>query len=515
MTVRASLKALIVDDNLMAIGHLLRGMREVGVNIEPVIVHPKEFHEDFTTQLPDPATLDDVDIAFVDIELGEDFIEVHGLISPLSVQGGSQVLPWLREHCPWIPVFAWSRLIRYQQSKEGLRAIAASFPFDAFLPKPLLCEDNVGRSHPDWNMPFWNWLYRSAVNNRLFAQLRNNWRNPLFPDASIAIDCSPILRTALDDAYGNNSWTTLLTRFFSGFSNRCTVTPLSSGFSGASVVKVRCEPIDLRAAYTEWVVKLSRSPSKLQREVVAHGNLLLEGRYISHVVPLRCDSVLAVGGVGAIAYAFSAGSPASDCINKTDANLLAEVISLLYAGKTIVPCEDFNGVMPIVGDFNELTSIAYSSGSPLPGLISSLLEEGVHSVIGRTLEFSESLVHGDLHLDNILLGKGRLILIDWARKRYAPVAYDRAKILTDSFRRNVYTLPSTPLDGSGWPWFNPVHVAFASTDDDLVLCRIYSVLLYTKLLSFSDVPSDVKDRIIHGLQVRTSGDDWHLRSDPT
>ena len=127
--------------------------------------------------------------------------------------------------------------------------------------------------------------------------------------------------------------------------------------------------------------------------------------------------------------------------------------------------------------------------------------------LGGTVQ--EATIHGDLHLDNILVGNDRSFVIDWPHRRRAPVAQDVAKLLTDSLRRELGSGISAPLlTGADWPWFEVVLKSFELQDDDLVLLRLFAFDYYLRMLSHKDVTVATKDTIRTYLTALVADTDW-------
>lgn len=516
MTMR-KLRALVVDDQSYAFKALKSAMHEAAIDLDVLQVMPSSDDEDWPKRLSQLGKeLDDIDIAFIDIELTERIMS-NQHFGAAHLTGGSAVLPWLREFAPWVPAIGWSKLLRPDQLAPHHAAYASSFGFDAFIPKDLTTRNDRQEFPSCWSPALWNWMHQTAVGHRLKAQVPDLRFERVKLDAEIPVDAGRELLDELDIEYPKGrlahqpAWRTLLAWLFGGFADKIRVTALTRGFSGARVIEVTCVPREYPDTMSRWVVKLSRRPSKLNEEAAAHSRLARTSALVSHAVPLLGHGVVALDGVGVLAYAFADGKPAASLLAEGTSVGLIRSLRGIHAPRQIETVEEVGALILADDEWKKFQIDAVSALGGVPAGLAVLFVKGATTLLGHPLAYARVMAHGDLHLDNILLGADRDFVIDWPARRRAPLALDVSKLVTDAVRRSLGgTLTHLWLTGLDWPWMQPVLASFELSEDDLLLVRAFSIVEYTRMLSYRDVSPEHKAIITSYLKDNLANERWAL-----
>ena len=514
-------RALVVEDNHTEFNTLQKALKYAEVDLQIVRAEPATADEDLGALLETVLAehLDRIDLAFVDLELAAGIASARDF-EPEMLRGGSEVLPWLRSHAPWVPVIGWSRLLREDQPGSHMAAYAASFGFDAFLPKGLTTMGGRERRFPqEWGTVVWDWLHQTALASRVRSQtLASGFSDRPWYDSAIEIDVPLTDGASLDEMFPAKglaerpAWRVLLAWMFGPVASKVSVTPLVPGASGAAVIDVVCEHPGEEVP-GRWVVKLSSSPTKLHKEAVAHAGLSRTSTLLKHAVPLFGNGIVAVDGTAALGYAFAAGNSAAEVTKSADASRLLRCLDGLHVRRRSNEVSSVDQLFEAAQGIESLRVIATEDIGGLPASLSEFLEGGAPKVLKRRITYTSVIAHGDLHLDNILLGQDHDIVIDWPFRAQAPLSRDVAKLLTDAARRMPeFGRSPPPLTGRSWAWFSPVLSKMMLTEDDFVMLRAFSITNYIRMLRYRELSeqqrADLRQWLTSGLPA-----DWLLNGD--
>lgn len=119
------------------------------------------------------------------------------------------------------------------------------------------------------------------------------------------------------------------------------------------------------------------------------------------------------------------------------------------------------------------------------------------------------MIHGDLHLRNLMICRNRPLLIDFARSDVAPIALDAGKFLIDAavWLSDPEDLGSPPTVacikdsklGSAFSVFEP----YLLRTDDIRLLEVAIRAYAYRYSSYRDVPEQTREKLkkIAGLEV--------------
>jgi hypothetical protein len=490
-----TLRILQIDDMPSAERELSKSLDRIGVPHLIQFLCPSEREAPFGgIVLPDENAWNEFDLALVDLEL-------FGPESPVKyvaddLRGGTEILPHIRREAPWLPTVAYSKL--FTSAAEHFFPIAAGFGFDGHVPRSLFISRALSQDH-------WQAIVSRAYEQRLQAALGPAFR--LTPDT--VVKAAPLVVERLNTSYPDWSETTAVMFYFA---REVFVEPLTSqGFSGAGVFRVFAQ---LRredgGREGVWLLKLSLEPWKLQREVDAHHRMMRGGYEFARAVPLLWPQCVRLLKTAAIAYQFAAGtstalglagnvSATADEIDRRISSLLAN----LYSDRVVE--------RQLLGDL-------YEHWFSLPRLRQALsdlkdnhskIRNALEEIVGvnpqptaTTLRVTLTLIHGDLHLENILLGVNDL-LIDFARSTRGPVVMDISRLLADVVARWP-ALTSNDLDLSSdfaglEKYFPELLGLMRSSHDDWVLGGVLFQIHLCAMLTYDDIHAERKQLILNVL----------------
>lgn len=432
------LRIVVIDDEKRAVDRIVRALGRVGFPVHAVLLCPEEGRltepllglSELTT-----TSLAEYDLAMVDLELEalhrrqRESIRYH----PDDLRGGSEILPHIRREAPWLPVVGYSKLFDFEI--ESFLAVVGSFGFDGMVQRAMF--DDSWLTHELWDL-----VLRQVQEARRRAVLGPGYLNAdkktvdvRYPDA-LASEF-----TAL-----GSGWEELFQLMFH-FSTVVSLQPLSSGFSGATVIRATVtSQLDVGSQTGSWVVKVSTSRGKLWEECRAHSHLAKAGLPMARSVPLLWEGLVISRNLAGIAYQLASEADDALRVLRRDGSEAALV-----------------RIRPILQEFHESANRDhYPLGKLLLRAVSStdrvltaiaaiptwkFGQEWRRSIDGfpapmldRTVFVTAGLIHGDLHLRNILFGQ-RDVLIDFAETKAGPIVYDVARLLTD-----VLLAESTTLD---------------------------------------------------------------------
>jgi hypothetical protein len=450
------------------------------------------------TPMPKDDAFDLFDVAVIDLELFDPKRPFSHKADDL--RGGSEILPYLREHAPWLPAVAKSYLLN--GGAPHLLPMIGSFGFDGLLPQALLPDDDLTGDADDGDSGMqvldrqhWRMILAGAVLQRrraLFGPHYGGGSNVTAVDISPSTVCGPEMagfKEALKVTFH--------------FARELAVEPIAPGHSGARVFKAVVSggnEQDSRAGY--WLVKTSTSPWKLQQEVSSHLEMMRSGAEYGVAVPLLWRGVVVEQRLALIAYHFASDTlPASAMAVTSFPSIRASISSLLKKFYS-------NGAKEARANRDTLLR---TFGPWIPNLraVENLLPDSFRAFaaailnqedgrLAQIVDYTRSRIHGDLHLDNIMVGETP-VLIDFSKTKIAALAIDAAKLAADMLIR----VPSVrdeelPLWGEASKLFgewDALAQVFPLTQGDATLFRDFLALYLWEALYFDTTDTDTRDWI--------------------
>jgi len=306
----SKIKILVVDDMPNIKKTITEGLKKMGYEPEIDLKVPTSDSYPFGCDFPSPNNLGNYDLALVDLELDPDKRE--GIMyEPQDLGGGTYILPYLREHSPWLSVIAISRL--YDNIDNHFLSIASSFGFDGQIYRRSFSSQTFNRPLFDTLLKHARLLRRNACMGLIPKISENN------PEIDCSVDCDSRLKQI------NPDWQNFMKLIF-WFAEKVVIVRGNSGYSGSVVLKAFARiSIADGGEESEWILKINESPTKLQREVVSHQKMSKKGINHAMMVPILWPSVLHENKMAVIGYQFAKGSePASKYLKNA-----SQVISML------------------------------------------------------------------------------------------------------------------------------------------------------------------------------------------
>ena len=353
----------------------------------------------------------DIDYCFIDIELGP-------AINPdiNDMWGYEIVLPRIRQYAPWLPCACISR---YLTGKPEIIASLGVLDFDGIYPKKVITEGSI--TNPNFNAERWEeMLYEMSIKrissitgNSVFLikSLVDNY-NQYNINLSDGVKSKGIIKN-------EDNFKQLLSILNLG-GTRISVDETKPGFSGAEMVRFASYGEDENGKIQSyWILKWSHNIIKLEKESLANRLLFMRGLHRSLMVPMLYPHVINWKGIAYIIYPFE--NEATTALEYLRDNMisslqvhLSEICKGLYSHNTI------NSVSP--------SDILIKWCNLSKEILASLYLHGIE----RNYEITSTLIHGDLHLRNIMISSARPVLIDFARSSVGPIAVDAAKLTIDT-----------------------------------------------------------------------------------
>jgi hypothetical protein len=482
-----TLRILLVDDMKSVVGEINTALLLLSVRNKIDWKCPADPNIPFGCELPHGSELDKYDLALVDLELFPTKSSLY--YEPDDLRGGTEVLPYLREEAPWLPVLAESRL--YLKEAEHFLAVAGSFGFDGHIPRDIFRKGMIDKK-------LWDLLINTAGDLRLKAVIGDKvWKNRQDPEIEVAHETESILSGR------TTHWRELIQKVFC-FNRKVVVHKLPGGFSGAQVFKVYARPpFEHGGSEGEWLLKISNSPSKLHQEAQAHLSMLRSGLDFARMVPLLWNDVIVHRRTGAIAYQFASNTREASEFLDTTSNVMkacehmASIFARFYRNtrteRSIIG-NLFSEWGPSPETLVKLLSLL--PNSPAKTLLKQAASKHESALLSEDVEYRRCLIHGDLHLSNIMIGDSN-VLIDFARSKDGPIAVDAAKLLSDFFLRlpqlQLAELPSwdtrTGLTGE---ILGCLDLSFNLNQGDKKLFSLFLISNLTLALQYGDVGKETK-----------------------
>jgi hypothetical protein len=479
-------RILLVDDHPQVEKDLLNALERLGVVAEIDLRVPLDRERPFGCDLPQGTELENYDLAMIDLELFRKF-RTPLRYSPDDLRGGTEVLPYLRQEAPWLAAIALSG--HFTSEIRDFLVTAGSFGFDGALPKTLL--QSGDSDEPELKRGVWDNLLEMAHERRRVAAIGESVYHK--NDRVVEVE---ILEEERE------SRTLLKTMFF--FARKVTLERLRGGFTGAKVFRAFAQLETQEALHEgEWLVKLHSSPRKLHAEAQAHMRMTRSGVDFARVVPLLWRSVLFEKGTAGIAYQFASGTvEAASMMGKISIDKICQKVAAVveqFYGDGIRERGFARRIAQDWIDVEKVVQFADSSFGEAFNLIAALKDGSDHSTLNSAVRYQQCLLHGDLHLGNIMLGD-RDLLIDFARSGFGPLALDAAKLVSDILLRDANVRGAT---FPGWSddkakinlVTRPLRQVFRLDGDDILLYDIFLLFFLCTALGYPDVSSDAKEWI--------------------
>ena len=379
---------------------------------DPSLIIIKVDFDGFNNDFKHAVDFDDTDYFFVDLELGPG--SDKGLD---DTWGLDYVLPHIRSKASWIPV---ALISRYIATQIDLLCHLSVSDFDGIYAKQIISDGT--KTHPEFNKKKWQDILHSlslkrnaAATGRSVAELKQL----LISKEKLEVHLSDDSRQAISNTGRLIFEEAIALMDFGG--TEVSVEQIVTGFSGVYVAKVVVYGNNSGTKNPVWLVKWGKPIRKLEKETTAHKQFQRLAIERSLIVHQLYPNVINWGGFGFIIYGF-----------EEDALTAYEHVEI-------------NGISSINSILEKIFSSLYSSPSCYPISPSKIIRQwwGLdeselniirqHHNITKNLEITKSIIHGDLHLRNILIHNNQPTLIDFARSKFAPIAIDFAKIIVDTF----------------------------------------------------------------------------------
>jgi hypothetical protein len=368
--------------------------------------------ESFERAYKRSSDFDDVAVCLVDLELG-----VHSIQGANDLWGLERVLPTVRRLAPWMPIGCIST---YLEDALTVGMLSAS-DFDGLYAKTCFYNDRTKKTSDQFNenrwreiLDEWNTKRAAWMTGRSVEEVKY-----LLSEAQRTnIVASDGVEVALTDFAESNIKVGLALLGISG--GDVSITDIVGGFSGVWVTKVLSISSDEGGEFqSSWLVKWGQPIRKLSEEAIAHARWFQRGIARELQVPQVHHNVVPWNGIGFVAYYFEANAETALKVAKEKSldsilQAISCIASALYSG---AKHKSYRARDLFAHWFNFDEKLAAKMELPFEG---------------KPISLSQALVHGDLHLRNIMICGERPLLIDFARSQFAPVALDAAKLLTDA-----------------------------------------------------------------------------------
>src|SRR5262245_13283856 len=140
-----TMNLIVVDDKKHIASEITKGLQQLGVTADVHIIVPEERSWPYNCTFPIGRAWDRFDVAIVDLELFDP--QTPHTYRENDLQGGSEVLPFIRREAPWLPVIAMSYLFEPPPQIQAL-PMCAGFGFDGHIPRSIFRSPGVVRQ--DW-----------------------------------------------------------------------------------------------------------------------------------------------------------------------------------------------------------------------------------------------------------------------------------------------------------------------------------------------------------------------------
>lgn len=485
-------KILVIENNSTDAKAFVYRLNKVIHDLRPVDIFYPEFQEDdlgFTA-----IAFDEYDVALLDLELGSTAPN-----PPNDTLGRDVVLRYLRIHARWIPVILLSAFLGTDKTVTE----CSTYGFDALLSKDLFGSSNFIAMWPEIERQA-NLCRVASLTGRDVFQLRDELKgqSPHTWGETLGHQLESI---------GEGTLGKLLR--LAGFGGHgVTLEHIEQGFSGSLVFRARCER---GGRVASWLVKVSREPAKLDREIRRHRMVFLDGVTRRVTVPPLWWAPIVADSTGLIAYEFERDSKSlfeviRDRGTKEGLEVARPALAELYGEirtTSIIPAAEMTQHF---GKLDVMQGISKES------VVFALANHQPNDNLDRSLTLRHGCHHGDLHSRNVLISDLGPAIIDFAHyvsyehkePGHGIPLLDLAKLSVDLWVNKCFSRTEELLSGealrsrelhpiiglfikdpSGVP--KPEEVRFFGM---AVQCHFAKYLLYPNL------PNNVRTRIRRGLK---------------
>jgi len=444
----------------------------------------------------DDMPLSDVELVLVDLELATTSDQPPG-----DFLGRDVVLRCLRREARWIPVLLVSR---YLDNDSLLVAEASSFGFDGLVPKRVFSNNAFYRT-------MWHDLVRRASLSRVAALTgRDVFSLDAAMSGSVTLSYGATLANQIEPVGEETLRSLLKLAGFSGAS--VAIEHLEQGYSGSLVMRALCRRGNREA---NWLLKVGQDKAKLNRELVSHRQVQLDGVTRRITVPALWGAPIAWGSGALIAYEFEQNSRSlleliRDVGVQEGLRRVRNALASLYEG-----CAE-EGVVPAAELFGFVGRPDSISGLPEASLLYAFAQRSPNDSLDRVARVWCGCHHGDLHSRNILISDSGVAAIDFAHyaghgfegtRRGIPLL-DLAKLALDLWVNRVGPGPAALLSGEvlNSDDFRPIVDLFlinrrtGPSPDEVRFFKASVECLMGRYLSYPNLPEAVRRRIKRGLR---------------
>lgn len=432
-----------------------------------------------------PDDLSKFDLVLLDIELGDTWTTSLALE---SCQGMSVVLPHLRKFAPWLPVIACSRLFEHDNFVSLMSGV-----FDGLMIKESMALGGPKQLTRDQ----FEGLVENALINRQAACM--GVHSPPASQVESTM-CSDALVSKLL-SFDEHCLEHIRTSFW--FGKTLSIEQATQGFSGSINVKVYCEMSPMYGGRkTRWMTKLSTQPEKLQQEVEAHRIAQLGGVGNAFIVPPLWGNAIKskYSSLALIGYQFAEDySCLSEALELPTAEFLAKLkiarrpIEQLFRDRSIVAAPYSSIIKHIIGNTNWIQSqLPLIRGVDLHDNIVEILSNENDSYWGKVVEINQSLTHGDMHCDNIMMAD-QALLIDFSHSKFSYSLIDPSKLYSDIIMRSsVARRDIAQTVTKDCEYFKAISDIFVIGEEEGSLFRAFVAIHFLRYLQYDDIEDDAK-----------------------
>ena len=492
---------LLVDDKGSVLPDIQDALIKIGIAPTFTFIIPEDRKKPVEKELPSRSQLDSYDVALIDLQF---YDPIGGQYDLENLAGGTRVLPYLRENAPWLPTIAFSKL--FSDQHEALQAVAGSFGFDGHIPRKLFPLNKINRN-----------LWEIIINQAILLRKRAVLGAEFDPEKAQAMSDDNIICDSkeLKDKLNNEFplWREVIKDSFY-YSDQIILSSIPGGFSGA--VTLKAEVIEKKigkGTAGNWLVKISKSPWKLNMEVKAHLNAIRSGQEYARTVPLLWNGVVVKNRIGLIAYQFAKNTKvALECLSDDNsASKLCGELKTMFKG--LYPPEKIDDKQGI--EFSKFIN-EWFSPKKLEKVARHFQDKEFEQTLltiadGKTVKNIPGVLkpnlcwlHGDLHLRNILLGE-RNVLIDFAISKMGPLVLDLAKFASDlllrvdELRTDEFPVSIENKNHLLLQVLYPINNLFNFNKDDIILYDIFLKIYLAIALDYPDVDDKAKEWVIKKL----------------
>jgi len=221
------------------------------------------------------------------------------------------------------------------------------------------------------------------------------------------------------------------------------------------------------------------------------------------MVPLLWSDVLVNNSTAAIAYQFASNTQeASEFLDEhkrlTEMCVRLNAILRRFYRGTRTERSIIGRILEEWGPSNETIEKVWNllPRSQMKAFLRDLITSKKSRILGDNIEYQRGLIHGDLHLANIMIGSVD-VLIDFARSADGPVAVDAAKLISDFLLRmpdmRDSELPTwDSKSGLSAHVLDILRDSFQFDDGDKKLFSLFLILNLAVALQYNDVSKETK-----------------------